>query len=190
MMIPEVGSMPKVSGRSIATPEGGPTPGSAPIRIPTITPAIAIMMLNGVSATPKPIERLARKSTFALEGPEHPFRHRHAQPVHEHQPVEARRRGGDRDRHPPRMAAEIAHQNHEVQRSADDHAGDSEQRDERHGDAEHDQHVAQALAAWQPGLAWILCFQTSDEEAKGEQTHDQAEPERQEGGARTARAPP
>src|ERR1051325_11268296 len=42
MMIPEVGSMPNVSGRSIATPEGGPTPGSAPISMPTITPATTI----------------------------------------------------------------------------------------------------------------------------------------------------
>src|SRR6185503_18726239 len=50
MMMPEVGSMPKVSGSSIATPDGGPTPGSAPIRMPTSTPATAITMLNGVSA--------------------------------------------------------------------------------------------------------------------------------------------
>ena len=40
--------MPNVSGSSIATPEGGPTPGSAPMRMPTITPAIAIRTLNGV----------------------------------------------------------------------------------------------------------------------------------------------
>ncbi|MND04624.1 hypothetical protein D3C83_249840 [compost metagenome] len=56
-MMPEVGSMPKVSGSSIATPDGGPTPGSAPIRMPTITPATAIRTLNGVNATPKPMPR-------------------------------------------------------------------------------------------------------------------------------------
>ena len=41
---------------------GRPTPGNAPIRMPIITPAIAIMMLNGVSATPNPIARFPRKS--------------------------------------------------------------------------------------------------------------------------------
>ena len=54
--------MPKVSGSSSATPDGGPMPGSAPISMPTITPASAIIRLNGVSATQKPIARLARKS--------------------------------------------------------------------------------------------------------------------------------
>ena len=60
--------MPKVSGSSIATPEGGPTPGSAPISMPTMTPATAIMMLNGVSATPNPIARFARKSRTSPRG--------------------------------------------------------------------------------------------------------------------------
>ena len=53
--------MPKVSGSSIATPEGGPTPGSAPIRMPTSTPATAIMRLNGVSATPNPMPEVRQK---------------------------------------------------------------------------------------------------------------------------------
>src|SRR5512134_3307906 len=89
MMMPEVGSMPKVSGSSIATPDGGPTPGSAPIRMPTSTPATAIMMLNGVSATPNPMPKWVRKSTAGLENPQLALGHRHAQPVDEHQPVEA-----------------------------------------------------------------------------------------------------
>src|SRR3954470_15706452 len=88
MMMPEVGSMPKVSGSSIATPEGGPTPGSAPIRMPISTPATAIIRLNGVKATPNPMPRCVRKS-IGSENPKHSFGHRHAQPVDEHQPVEA-----------------------------------------------------------------------------------------------------
>src|SRR5919199_1501269 len=115
MMMPEVGSMPKVSGRRSATPEGGPTPGSAPISMPTITPATAIIRLKGVSATPKPMARLARKSIAENGHPENgdrphfshsgiecdcekwglsPFseaerahRKRHLEPVHEHEPV-------------------------------------------------------------------------------------------------------
>ena len=58
MMIPEVGSMPKVSGSSSATPDGGPTPGSAPMRMPMTTPQTAMNRLNGVSATEKPSARL------------------------------------------------------------------------------------------------------------------------------------
>ena len=72
MMIPEVGSMPKVSGSSSATPDGGPSPGSAPIRMPMTTPQIAISRLNGVSATEKPSERLARKSIAASQKPSRP----------------------------------------------------------------------------------------------------------------------
>ena len=72
MMIPEVGSMPKVSGSSNATPDGGPIPGSAPIRMPMTTPQVAISRLNGVSATEKPSERLARKSIAAPQKPKGP----------------------------------------------------------------------------------------------------------------------
>src|SRR5687767_2120087 len=189
MMIPEVGSMPKVSGRSIATPEGGPTPGSAPIRMPTITPATAIMMLNGVRATPNPIARLAKKSIL-LESPDDSFRHGHAQPVHEYEPVEARRRERDGDRRPPGVAAEVAHQNQQIERGADHHPGQRQKGDERGGDAEHDQEIAQSLAARQPGRARVRIFQAAHEHAQSEAAHHEAEPERQEGGARTARAPP
>ena len=72
MMIPEVGSMPKVSGSSSATPEGGPMPGSAPMRIPTKTPTTAMSRLNGVNATEKPIARLAAKSTVPPQNPSTP----------------------------------------------------------------------------------------------------------------------
>ncbi len=64
--------MPKVSGSSSATPEGGPMPGSAPIRMPRITPTTAMRRLNGVSATEKPSARLARKSTAAPQNPSTP----------------------------------------------------------------------------------------------------------------------
>src|SRR5688572_30682787 len=109
MMMPEVGSMPKVSGSSIATPEGGPTPGSAPIRMPTSTPATAIIRLNGVKAMLNPIPRWVRKS-IGSENPQLAFGHRHAQPVDEHQPVEARRAEGDRQGHPPAMLSQVPDQ--------------------------------------------------------------------------------
>ncbi len=62
MMMAEVGGMPKVSGSSSATPDTGPTPGKAPISVPTITPATAITMLKGVKAIPKPRARLWKRS--------------------------------------------------------------------------------------------------------------------------------
>src|SRR5687767_12917638 len=62
-MIPEVGCMPNVSGRSSATPDTGPTPGSAPISVPMMTPATARTTFIGVSATPKPSARFAKRST-------------------------------------------------------------------------------------------------------------------------------
>jgi hypothetical protein len=39
-MMAEVGSMPKVSGRRIATPFGPPSPGSTPTTMPSSTPMI------------------------------------------------------------------------------------------------------------------------------------------------------
>ena len=107
--------MPKVSGSSIATPEGGPMPGSAPISMPTMTPTTAINTLNGVKATEKPSERLPRKSTAASE-PERPDRERHVQPVGEDEPVEAGRARRHREHQQPGMAAEVAHQHREEQR--------------------------------------------------------------------------
>src|SRR5688572_609877 len=156
MMMPEVGSMPKVSGSSIATPEGGPTPGSAPIRMPIITPATAIRMLKGVKATPNPIPRWVRKSTAGSENPQLAFGKRHVQPVHEHQPVEARGAERDSAAYPPAMAAKIANEDEKIERGADHHAEEIEQGDERHRHAQDHQQVAQPLAARQPGLARIF----------------------------------
>ena len=51
------------------------------------------------------------------------------------------------------MPAEIPDEQREVQRGAENHAGQLEQRDERHRCAEHDQQAAQALAARQPCTA-------------------------------------
>ena len=53
--------MPKVSGSSIATP-GRADAGQRADQDADHHAAIAIMMLNGVSATPNPIARFPRKS--------------------------------------------------------------------------------------------------------------------------------
>src|SRR5690606_5093149 len=52
----------KARGMRIATPFDGPRPGSAPMIVPRNAPATARNRVNGVRATPNPIERLASVS--------------------------------------------------------------------------------------------------------------------------------
>jgi hypothetical protein len=54
MISAPVGSSLTVSGMSIATVRAGPTPGSTPINVPSITPMNPHKRLSGVSATLKP----------------------------------------------------------------------------------------------------------------------------------------
>src|SRR6476619_5650749 len=155
MMIPDVGSMPKVSGSSSATPEGGPTPGSAPIRMPRTTPHVAMSRLNGVSATEKPSARLARKSIAAVSEAEHADGQRHVQPVGEDEEVHPRHRERDRDRERPRVTIEEAdHADQEKHRAAD-HPDDLEQRHQRDRRAEHENESPQGIAARQPVLTGV-----------------------------------
>ena len=59
MIRPDTGSRWKVSGNSIAMVAIGPMPGSTPISVPISAPRSAKPRLAGVSATPKPVARLA-----------------------------------------------------------------------------------------------------------------------------------
>src|SRR5687768_2996404 len=54
MMSAPVGSSFTVSGRSIATVRAGPTPGSTPTNVPSVTPTKPHIRFIGCSATPKP----------------------------------------------------------------------------------------------------------------------------------------
>src|SRR5512141_470803 len=55
MISAPVGSILVVSGSSIATVSAGPTPGSTPMAVPSVTPMKPHSRLIGVSATPKPV---------------------------------------------------------------------------------------------------------------------------------------
>src|SRR5687767_303250 len=138
MMIPEVGSMPKVSGSSSATPDGGPMPGRAPMRMPRTTPPMAMTRLKGVSATEKPRARFDRKSIAASEA-EHACRHRDLQPVDEDQVVHRRDRQRHGDGQRPRLAVEPAQQDDQERHGPERHADDLEQGDEGDADAEHEE---------------------------------------------------
>ncbi len=61
-MMAVVGSMPKVSGRRMATPFGPPSPGSTPTTMPSSTPIIMNMLFCQESATWNPFSRSVRFS--------------------------------------------------------------------------------------------------------------------------------
>src|SRR5687768_16099203 len=54
MISAPVGSSFTVSGSSIATVSAGPTPGSTPTNVPSVTPMKPHIRFIGCSATPKP----------------------------------------------------------------------------------------------------------------------------------------
>src|SRR5687767_357554 len=62
MMSAPVGSSLAVSGSSIATVSAGPTPGSTPMNVPSVTPMKPHSRLIGFSATPKPAIRASKAS--------------------------------------------------------------------------------------------------------------------------------
>ena len=55
MISAPVGSSFTVNGSSIATVSAGPTPGSTPIAVPSVTPMKPQSRFIGASATPKPL---------------------------------------------------------------------------------------------------------------------------------------
>src|SRR5438477_4179444 len=79
----------KVIGSSMAMVATGPMPGRTPIRVPRMQPTKAYKRFCSVSATPKPIHRLAKTSMRApLAVGRRPERERQRQALHEHQPGE------------------------------------------------------------------------------------------------------
>ena len=66
MISAPVGSSFTVSGSSIATVSAGPTPGSTPIAVPSVTPMKPHSRLFGASATPKPVKSALRVSVIEI----------------------------------------------------------------------------------------------------------------------------
>ena len=67
MIRPDTGSRWKVSGSSIAMVAIGPMPGSTPISVPISAPISAKPRLAGVSATAKPVARLASSCSMRYQ---------------------------------------------------------------------------------------------------------------------------
>src|SRR5688572_13847773 len=90
MMSAAIGLRLKVIGSSIAIVATGPTPGSTPMSVPSITPMSAYSRCIGETATENPSSKLFRISIGALadragfhEG--RAYRERQRQALHEHQ---------------------------------------------------------------------------------------------------------
>src|SRR6478609_1638711 len=62
MMSADTGGSAYVAGSSIAMVATGPMPGSTPISVPSTQPMKQYSRLMGVTATPKPVARLANSS--------------------------------------------------------------------------------------------------------------------------------
>lgn len=63
MMMADVGGIVNVNGNKIAIPLAPPKPGKTPMITPSVTPTNINMMLNGVSATAKPLNSELSSST-------------------------------------------------------------------------------------------------------------------------------
>jgi hypothetical protein len=70
MIIAEVGSIPKVRGKSIEMVPTGPIPGRTPIRVPMKTPIKQYNRLAAEKATCKPNERFPKKPDKETTSPE------------------------------------------------------------------------------------------------------------------------
>jgi hypothetical protein len=62
MMIPPVGSMPKVMGRRTAIPVGAPIPGIAPMKVPKVQPIAPKRRFMGVRAMANPRMSMSKVS--------------------------------------------------------------------------------------------------------------------------------
>src|SRR4051812_16127475 len=95
MISDEVGGSEKVNGSRIAMVVIGAMPGSTPTSVPMSAPRKQKPRLAGVSATAKPVTRLAIRSTPALRSW---WPHRNRQP--EDRDEQQHRKDRERDRQP------------------------------------------------------------------------------------------
>src|SRR3954470_17542368 len=80
MISADTGGSAYVAGSSIAMVATGPMPGSTPISVPSTQPMKQYSRLIGVTATPKPVARLARRSmSFFLSAADEGRPHRELQ---------------------------------------------------------------------------------------------------------------
>src|SRR5688572_11647434 len=141
MMSAPVGSSFTVSGSSIATVSAGPTPGSTPTKVPSVTPMKPHSRFIGCSATPKPAIRALSASKLdagaAEDRLEPASRQVHIEELHEEKEDAKRKHQADGDVARPARAAEPARDAREEDGAGDDEAGPA---DEHHVNEEAGAH--------------------------------------------------
>src|SRR5574341_1309302 len=136
MMSAPVGSSLVVSGSSIATVSAGPTPGSTPMNVPSVTPMKHHSRFAGAAATANP-ERSALIASMALDPRpaqdrlEPARRQADVQELGEEKEHREREHQADGEVARDAAAAEAARHSGEEQRARDDEPGEA---DERHLD--------------------------------------------------------
>src|SRR5688572_265415 len=137
MMSAPVGSSLTVSGSSIATVSAGPTPGSTPTKVPSVTPMKPHIRFIGCSAIANPASRALSASiaSFSLypctpqEGREPARWQADVEQLHKEEINAHAERERDREVPDQAPAAEAARHAREQHRAGDDEAGPA---DERH----------------------------------------------------------
>src|SRR3990172_3286881 len=131
MMSAPVGSSFTVSGSSIATVSAGPTPGSTPTAVPSVTPMNPHSRLSGFSATSKPESSALKVSTSdsrAAEQRREPARGQiHVEEFHEEQEHHQGNGAAEREIACDARAAETARDAREQQGAGDHEAGVADQ---------------------------------------------------------------
>src|SRR5687767_14500104 len=131
MMSAPVGSSLTVSGSSIATVSAGPTPGSTPTNVPSVTPIRPHIRFIGCRATPKPAIRALNASTSdsrAAEQRRKPARRQiHVEQLDEEQVDREGKHQADGDISRPSRAVEAARDAGEQRRAGDYEAGPADE---------------------------------------------------------------
>src|SRR5215212_6443336 len=100
MISADTGGSAYVAGSSIAIVATGPMPGSTPISVPSRQPMKGYSRLTGVTATPKPMERLVIRSMLSALCRDEAGPHGELQLEQHHEgEVAAHRQDGGQDRH-------------------------------------------------------------------------------------------
>src|SRR5678815_1927273 len=184
--IAEVGDIVKVSGSRIATPLAPPSPGSTPIRTPSVMPTNIRPMLSGVRTTRKPCSsefsasmRACRSVAQERQRREAALEERHLEPDFEHGEEERVDGDADQDRLPHRVLAEHDHERRDVDRRGDVDADEDDRDDVEDRRHEHREDAAELLAVDEGAAVALGREHRLPEDAGAGDAQDQADVERE-----------
>src|SRR6185369_5911347 len=184
--IAEVGDIVKVSGSRIATPLAPPSPGSTPIKTPSVMPTNIRPMLSGVRTTRKPCSsefsasmRACRSVAQERQRREAALEERHLEPDFEHGEEERVDGDADQDRLPHRVLAEHDHERRDVDRRGDVDADEDDRDDVEDRRHEHREDAAELLAVDEGAAVALGREHRLPEDAGAGDAEDEADVERE-----------